>query len=519
MTDKDLRNWIGNSKNTEMKEVPKSGMKRSKGGPKLTIANLEAFLWKSADILRGSIDSAEYKHYIFGLLFLKRLSDQFEEERKQVKGDPEDPDNYQFFVPERARWRNIRKISEGIGNAIDKAFEALEEQNQSLERVLTPIQFEDPRRLSDTTLNKLIVHFSQKGYNLSNSNLSEPDMLGRAYEYLIKQFADDAGKKGGEFYTPQGVVKTLVRILTPQEGMRICDPACGSGGMLIESINYLKDQGKNPNNISIFGEEKNVNTWAIAKMNLLLHNILDCPIKHGDTMTDPILDEDHLMLFDMVITNPMWNQKEWSREMFEKGDPYGRVKYGIPPKSSGDWIWVQHMLATLNSSGRMGIVLDNGALFRGAREGAIRQGIIGDDLIEGVIALPANLFYNTGSPGCLIIINKQKPKEFKDKIFFIHAENEYEEGKAQNFLREEHITKISEIYHKKEIIEKFTDLIDLEEIKENNFNLNVSRYVDILPEEEPVDISACLIEIRKLQKERNELENIFSDNMKELDYE
>lgn len=488
--------------------------------PKLTLDKLESFLWSAADILRGSIDSAEYKQYIFGLLFLKRLSDEFDEEKERVKGDPEDPDNYQFFVPERARWKNVRRISEGIGNAIDKAFDALEEQNPLLEGVLTPIQFQDPKRLSDAALNKLITHFSQPEFNLANSNLSDPDMLGRAYEYLIKQFADDAGKKGGEFYTPQGVVKLLVRLLDPQEGMRICDPACGSGGMLIESVNYLKEQGKNPNDISIFGQEKNLNTWAISKMNFLLHNILDHRIEHGDTMADPKLKEDNLlMLFDIVIANPMWNQKEWSRESFERGDRYGRAKYGVPPKSSGDWMWVQHMLTTLNKRGRLGVVLDNGALFRGQSEGKIRKAIVEADLIEGVVALPANLFYNTGAPGCLIIINRQKSEGLKNKIFFIHAENEFEEGKAQNFLRDKHLRKISKTYRKKEEIEKFSALIDLEEIQENDFNLNVSRYIDILPEEETIDVAKCIVELRQLQTERLGLEEEFGRNMRELGYE
>ncbi|KKN84239.1 hypothetical protein LCGC14_0290530 [marine sediment metagenome] len=488
--------------------------------PKLALDKLESFLWTAADILRGSIDSSEYKHYIFGLLFLKRLSDQFDEERRQVTGDQEDPDNYQFFVPERARWKSIRRISEGIGNAIDKAFEALEEGNPLLEGVLTPIEFQDPKRLPNAVLNKLITHFSQPEFNLANSNLSEPDMLGRAYEYLIKQFADDSGKKGGEFYTPQGVVQLLIRLLDPQEGMRICDPACGSGGMLIESVKYLKEQGKNPNNISIFGQEKNLNTWAIAKMNFLLHNVLDHRLEHGDTMADPKLKEDNLlMLFDVVIANPMWNQKEWSRELFERGDPYGRVKYGIPPKSSGDWMWVQHMLATLNHNGRLGVVLDNGALFRGKSEGKVRKAIVEADFIEGVVALPSNLFYNTGAPGCLIIINREKSEALKGKIFFIHAENEFEEGKAQNFLRDKHIRKITNTYRKKKEIEKFSALIDLEEIQENDFNLNVSRYIDILPEEEPVDVAESIEELRRLQTKRLELEEEFERNMRELGYD
>ena len=486
---------------------------------KITLEKLEAFLWKSADILRGSIDSSEYKHYIFGLLFLKRLSDQFQVEYKQIKDDPEDRDNYKFYVPKRARWSAIRKVSEGIGGAIDKAFSELEGENEALQGVLVPIEFGDTDRLKDETLSNLIIHFSQKEYNLANSNLSDPDILGRAYEYLIKQFADDSGKKGGEFYTPNGVVKMLVKILEPQEGMRICDPACGSGGMLIECFRYLQESGQNPENLTLFGQEKNRNTWAISKMNMLLHNILDAEIRHGDTMTDPMNDDGHLRVFDIVIANPMWNQKEWSKKMFDKGDPFGRVLYEVPPQSSADWMWVQHMFSTLNSTGRMGVVLDNGALFRGNREKKCRKGFIDDDLLEGVIALPGNLFYNTGSPGCLIIINKSKPKKLKDKIFFIHGEKEYEEKKSQNFLQEKHITKITQTFYKKEVVDKFAALVDKDDLIENDYNLNVSRYVDILPVEVPIDLKQCLEDIKILKNERIKLEEDFIQNMRDLGYE
>ena len=485
---------------------------------KITLEKLEAFLWKSADILRGSIDSSEYKHYIFGLLFLKRLSDQFQEEYQQIKDDPEDRDNYKFYVPKRARWSAIRKVSEGIGGAIDKAFAALEEENEALQDVLVPIEFGDIKKLKDNTLSNLIIHFSQKKFNLANSNLSEPDILGRAYEYLIKQFADDSGKKGGEFYTPNGVVRTLIKILKPKEGMRICDPACGSGGMLIECFRYLQEKEQNPENLTLFGQEKNRNTWAIAKMNMLLHNILDAEIRNGDTMADPMNDNGQLRVFDMVVANPMWNQKEWSKKLFDKGDPYNRVMYEVPPKNSGDWMWVQHMVSTLNAMGRMGVVLDNGALFRGNRERICRKEFINDDLIESIVSLPANLFYNTNSPGCLIIINKNKPAELKNKIYFIHAENEYEEGTGQNFMREKHIKKITETYQNVNIVENFSILINKEEIVENDYNLNVSRYIDILPEEEPIDLYHVLEEIREIQKDRNELEQEFNQNLEDIGF-
>ena len=486
----------------------------------LTQEKLEAFLWKSAEILRGSIDSSEYKHYIFGLLFLKRLSDQFEEELRTHGDNPNDPDpdSYQFFVPKSARWSTIREKSEAIGNAIDKAFATLEENNSILEDVLVPIQFEDPKRLTDNILQRLVTHFSKDDFNLANSNMANSDMFGRAYEYLIKQFADDSGKKGGEFYTPTGVVKVLVRILNPQERMRICDPACGSGGMLIECVNYLKKKGKNFKNLALFGKEKNRNTWAISKMNLLLHDVLDAEIEHGCTMNNPLSEDGRLMLFDVVIANPMWNQKEWGQKLFKQGDPYNRVIFEIPPKNSGDWMWVQHMFSTLKEGGRMGVVLDNGALFRASKEKAIRKGFVEKDWIEGIIALPKKLFYNTGSPGCLIIFNKSKTKDIENKIFFIHAENEFLSEKAQNYLKEEHIKKISETYQRKAVVEKFSIFIDKNEIRENDYNLNVSRYVDILPEEELVEIEDCISNIRKVVEERDRLEPIFHKNLRQLGY-
>ncbi len=491
----------------------------------LTLDKLESHLWESANILRGSIDSSDYKNYIFGLLFLKRLSDVFEDEAKELEeetGDKwiawEDPDQHDFFVPERARWGHIKKQERDIGATINKAFEVLEDENPILEDVLATIDFNDKKRLPDDVLSKLVAHFSK--IRLGKEDLEDPDMLGRAYEYLIRQFADDAGKKGGEFYTPRGVVKLIVDILDPEEGMRIYDPCCGSAGMLIYSALHLRDKGGDPKNITLFGQEKNLNTWAIGKMNVLLHELLDTQIEKGDTMRSPkFMDGGSLMLFDMVIANPMWNQKEWSRDYLETSEPYGRFKYGLPSKSSADWAWIQHMLASLNQRGRMGVVLDNGVLFRSGSEGKIRQKVVEDDLIEAVIALPGNLFYNTSSPGTILILNKNKPPERGNKIIFVYAEEQYREGSAQNFLEDEHVDKIVKAIDDYEDVERFCRVVGIEEVEKNDFNLNVPRYVDTIEPEEPIDVNQAWAELKAVERERDEVTSQMNGYLEEIGYE
>jgi type I restriction enzyme M protein len=382
------------------------------GAGKLTIDALERYLWSAADILRGSIDSSDYKGFIFGLLFLKRLSDRFEEECEALVAagdDPEDKDNHQFFVPKRARWGEIQRIATNVGEALNKACSALEGENKSLEGVLGGIDFNDERKLGDAksrdvVLGKLVQHFAKVA--LKNANLSEPDMLGRAYEYLIEKFADDAGKKGGEFYTPKKVVELLVELLAPRENMRICDPTCGSGGMLIQSAHYLARHKQDPKKISLFGQEKNLGTWAICKMNTLLHGFPDARIEKGDTIREPkLLDAGGLMLFDRVIANPPFSLDEWGREYAEH-DPYSRFSYGIPPKGKGDLAFVQHMIATTNKTGMVGVVMPHGVLFRGGAEGEIRARILKEDMVEAVVGLPANLF------GCGSFVTAENHAEF-----------------------------------------------------------------------------------------------------------
>ena len=495
------------------------------GNGPLTLQKLESHLWGAADILRGSIDSSDYKHYIFGLLFFKRLCDVWQEEyelRLAEYNDKElaaDPDEHRFDIPRGHSWSDVRKRTTDIGTYLNVAFHAIEDANHRLQGVFQDVDFNNKERFPDTILEQLLQHFEK--YRLRKADV-DGDVLGNAYEYLIAQFADDAGKKGGEFYTPKMVVRVIVECLAPQAGMSVYDPTCGSGGMLLETVHYLERHGKNPKSLTLYGQEMNLNTWAICQMNLFLHDLDDAFVERGDTLRDP----KHLIgtagkglkTFDRVLANPPFSLKAWGHEQWQAGDKFGRDKYGCPPKSYGDLAFVQHMVASLNAQGMLGVVLPHGILFRGGAEGRIREGMLKDDLIEAVIGLAPNLFYGTGIPACILICSRNKPKGHKDKVLFVHGADEMVEGKNQNTLSQENVDRLAKAFHAYKDEPKFSRVVGLEEIKENDFNLNIARYVDTADEEEQIDVAAELKKLNEVRKRRDEAEATMLSFMKELGY-
>ena len=466
--------------------------------------SLESWLWEAANILRGPVDASDFKAYVFPLLFLKRISDVYDEECAEALaesgGDEEYanlPEQHRFSIPEKCHWDDIRCRAMNVGKAIQFAIRGIEQSNpKTLYGIFGDVQWTNKDRLPDSLLVDLVDHFSKK--NLGNKSVPN-DVLGDAYEYLIKKFADVANKKAGEFYTPRSVVQLMVNILDPKAGETVYDPACGTGGMLLETIQHVRQQGSDARLMlgKLYGQEKNLTTAAIARMNLFLHGAEDFQIVRGDTLRDPaFFNGDKLAQFDCVIANPPFSLQAWGEDAWIN-DPYGRNIAGTPPRKYGDWAWVQHMIASMApKTGRLAVVLPHGAIFRLGAEGKIRSKVLDTDLIEAVIGLGPNLFYGTGLAACIMIARRTKAKDRKGKILLIDGAELFRRGRNQNTLETEHVEELMELYAGFTDVNGKARVVTLDEVRTQGGNLNLAGYITKPDTEKILSVEEATAELK-----------------------
>ncbi len=494
-------------------------------------------VWDACDTFRGVISADTYKDFILTMLFLKYLSDMYRDEYNTLMAEYGDADlvkelmsNQRFVLPDGASFWDLYELRHqpGNGQRIDEALHAIEEANgNKLKNVFQDISFNTDRLGNEKKKNELLRHlledFGKDVMNLSPSRVGSLDVIGNAYEFLIKHFAADAGASAGEFYTPPEVSTLLATILAPVEGDAICDPACGSGSLLIK-CGAMARKNSGSRNYELFGQEAIGSTWALAKMNMFLHGEDNHRIEWGDTLRHPLLldDKGNLLRFDVVTANPPFSLSKWGHED-ATDDPHGRYHRGVPPKTKGDYAFITHMIESLkNDTGRMGVVVPHGVLFRASSEGKIRQQLIEENLLDTVIGLPEKLFFGTGIPAAILLFKKNKTDpvsgKVDDSVLFIDASNEFKSGKNQNQLTEDNIAKIIETYKARESVDKYAYLASFDEIKENDFNLNIPRYVDTFEEEAEIDLDAVRTERLELKAELDSLETEMAEFLKELGY-
>jgi type I restriction enzyme M protein len=450
----------------------------------ITQSELESYLWGAATLLRGYIDAGDYKQFIFPLLFFKRLCDVYDEEvaeaLEESGGDTDYaalPEQHRFQIPEDAHWSVTRNQVSNVGKAIQDALRSIEKANpDTLFSVFGDAQWTNKDRLPDRMLRELMEHFSSQTLSLANC---PEDELGIGYEFLIKKFADDSGHTAAEFYTNRTVVHLMTEMLEPQSAESIYDPTCGSAGMLLSAVTHLKRQGNEWRSVKLYGQERNLLTSAIGKMNIFLHGIEDFKIVRGDTLANPVFVEgDRLKQFDVVLANPPYSIKQWDREAWAS-DPWGRNIYGTPPQGRADYAFWQHIIKSMNpQTGRCAILFPHGVLFRN-EELAMREKLIAHDVVECVLGLGPNLFYNSPMEACVVICRMNKPKERRNKILFINAVGEVTRERAQSFLTDEHIKRIVDAYRNFEDEDGFTRVASNDEVREKGNNLSIPMYVKV----------------------------------------